>query len=244
MTSRSEQPGLALPTREALIAAAITLAIYYATTAVAMSAFRYAGAFIFGTAPSGVPGHPLFETSLAIGAATAAAYAYSRLREFGWRAFRRPTVPDLGVFAVAAVAVFVLYVVDSIVMRAAHVHDVAPVLRHFSVRDVNPAIVVAGIVSTLVASCIAVPMFEEAMERALLFGGLLSRTTPVIAAVLSAIFFGVIHRHPIGFPLLFVYGLIAAASYAVTRNLFVPIALHFTTNAVVFTLVIISNLSH
>jgi len=136
-----------------------------------------------------------------------------------------------------------LYAVYTILFRAAHVHDVWSSFRGFSVRDPNHATVVISIALTLVGGCITAPLFEEAMSRALLFGGLITRYAPLGAALISAIVFGTLHFDPLAFPLLAAVGLVATASYALTKNLLVSIALHATTNAILLTMLIASSLA-
>ena len=243
MTVSSDTTSLALPERQALIAAVSAQALYWAVSFVVSIVLFYGNQAFVGTVPPHRPGSPIWGISLLCGTGTAAWFARSRLRRLGWRAFRAPTLRDAGVYAGAVVAVAALYSLYEIIIRATGAHDVWSSFRGFSVRDPNQATVVLSNVLTLAGGCITVPLFEEPLFRALTFGGLIPRYGTLGAALISAMIFGAIHFDPLAFPLLTAFALIATASYALTRNLLVSMAVHATTNAVLLTTYIVYSLA-
>ncbi len=232
MTPLAERTPLELPLRAGLISAAVTFAIYYVTAFVVAEALLVGGKMIYGVYPSKAFGHPVLGIAAFAGAGAAAWFAFARLRRLGWRAIRVPTLRDAAIYVAAVAAVIALNAAHILILSATHIHYVPRLLRGFSVLDRDPIVTIIGAVTTLAAGSIGAPLFEEATSRALLFGALIPRCAPFGAAIVSAIVFGAVHLDPIGFPLLFAYALVATASYALTSNLLVPIALHATTNIV------------
>ena len=228
MTSRSGISSLALPQRQALIAAVGAQALYWGVAFVVGVVFVDARRAFGGSIPPHQPGSLAWGIALVCGTGTAAWFAQSRLRRLGWRAFRAPTLRDAGVYAAAVIVVAALYTLYGIILKAIGAHDVGLSFRGFSVRDPNHATVMVSIVLTLGGGCILVPLFEESLFRALLFGGLIHRFGTLGAALISALIFGAIHLDPLGFPLLAAFALVATASYALTRNLLVSMAIHGT----------------
>lgn len=243
LTESPSRPDLAVPLRDGLIAAALSLAIYYGGFYLTALTMLTVAKRAFGVALPMNHGHPVFAISLLVGATAAASFAFSRLRRFGWNAIGRPSRRDVAAFAAAVVAVIILGYAYQVFTRIAHVVPANRFFDHFSVRDPNPIVMMASIVATLVGACVCIPLFEEAMSRALIFGSLLPRLTKWGAAAMSAAIFAAIHRDPIGFPFLFGYGFIATTAYAATRNLTVPIALHLTTNATLIGMAIVTSLA-
>jgi membrane protease YdiL (CAAX protease family) len=232
MTPRAEPSPVALPMREGLITAAIAFAIYYVGGFVVAEVLFVGGKLIYGTYPSRAFGHPVIGIAMLTGAGAAAWFAFTRLHRLGWRAIRFPTLRDAAVYVAAAAVVTALYTLDALALATAHIEDVPPLLRNFAVLDPNPTVTVIGAVTALASGCIAVPFYEEATSRALVFGALIPRCAPFGAAIISALIFSALHFDALGFPLLFAFGLVTTGSYALTRNLLVPIALHATTNVI------------
>lgn len=95
-----------------------------------------------------------------------------------------------------------------------------------------------GAVVALIAVSVAAPVAEELIFRSLCFRLARDRWGAGRAAVLSALFFGIMHWQPWSLFGLVGLGLLLAALYHWTGTLWAPIAAHATHNAVSLTLLI------
>lgn len=87
------------------------------------------------------------------------------------------------------------------------------------------------------------PLAEEVFFRGFFYGGLRSRMPAVAAAVISGLFFGVIHITTGNLAVvaqLTMLGIILALLYERTGSLWPPIAVHLINNALAFTILVTS----
>ena len=87
------------------------------------------------------------------------------------------------------------------------------------------------------------PLAEEVFFRGFFYGGLRSRMPAVAAAVLSGLFFGVIHITTGNLAVvaqLTMLGIILALLYERTGSLWPPIVVHLVNNALAFTILVTS----
>lgn len=91
-----------------------------------------------------------------------------------------------------------------------------------------------GIVMTVVAMVILVPLGEELLYRGVLLPWLRTWSTPLVAVFLSALAFAAGHLHyEAGASIIFVYGLVLGWARLRTGNLRASVALHMLLNATV-----------
>ena len=75
------------------------------------------------------------------------------------------------------------------------------------------------------------PVFEELIFRGIMLDGLLRKTSPLKAILLSSFLFALVHLNPWQFISAMVIGLFAGWVYYRTRNLLYPMLIHVTNNA-------------
>lgn len=75
-----------------------------------------------------------------------------------------------------------------------------------------------------------VPIAEELLFRGIVLGKFRSIMHPALAAVLSALLFGIFHANFIQSTYAFVLGLVLAFAYLYTKNIWTPIAMHCVFN--------------
>jgi membrane protease YdiL (CAAX protease family) len=85
-------------------------------------------------------------------------------------------------------------------------------------------------VSSFLMLVIAAPVLEEIIFRGVMLDGLLRRTTPLKAIVLSSILFGFVHMNPWQFVVGFLVGVFAGWVYLKTKNLVAVIVIHAGIN--------------
>jgi membrane protease YdiL (CAAX protease family) len=85
-------------------------------------------------------------------------------------------------------------------------------------------------VSSFLMLVIAAPVLEEIIFRGVMLDGLLRRTTPLKAIVLSSFLFGLVHMNPWQFVVGFLVGVFAGWVYLKTRNLVAVIVIHAGIN--------------
>ena len=78
--------------------------------------------------------------------------------------------------------------------------------------------------------CVFAPVVEELVYRGLLQGSFAARFDHVVALVMAAAWFAVIHFRPVEYPGLFLFGLVAGAGLLVTGRLGLPIVTHVAFN--------------
>jgi membrane protease YdiL (CAAX protease family) len=79
--------------------------------------------------------------------------------------------------------------------------------------------------------CVFAPVVEELVYRGLLQGSLAARFDQLLALVVAAAWFAVIHFRPVEYPGLFLFGLVAGAGLHLTGRLGMPILAHVAFNA-------------
>ncbi|GIP64460.1 putative membrane peptidase YdiL [Virgibacillus pantothenticus] len=85
----------------------------------------------------------------------------------------------------------------------------------------------------MIIPILAAPILEEIIFRKIIFGGLYKRTNFFIAALLSAVIFGLIHREPQHILVYGTMGLVFAYLYVKTKRIIVPIFAHMAMNGLV-----------
>jgi len=138
----------------------------------------------------------------------------------------------VAVVGLASVAVSVLFGPGLSVGVVAQNLPAAPV------REPAAAAIYAGLAVLLA------PVLEETIFRGFVYPGLRRRLPPVLAMFASALMFSVTH---VGLPLPALVGLTLLAvglafAFERTRNLYVPIGMHITHNALVFALMLLAAL--
>lgn len=83
------------------------------------------------------------------------------------------------------------------------------------------------IITTLIA-----PILEEIIFRKVIFGALYKRTNFIIAGLISALIFGIIHREPSHLLIYATMGFVFAFLYIRSKSLTVPILVHITLNGI------------
>lgn len=89
----------------------------------------------------------------------------------------------------------------------------------------------AWLVVLVVIVVVGAPLVEEMLYRGLLQGALVRRVNDVLAVVLVAAWFAIIHFRPVEYPGLFVIGLVLGTCALVTRRLGMGIVTHAAFNA-------------
>lgn len=84
--------------------------------------------------------------------------------------------------------------------------------------------------SSFLMLVVAAPVLEEIIFRGVMLDGLLRRTTPIKAIVLSSFLFGLVHLNPWQFVVGFLVGVFAGWVYLRTRNLVAVIVIHAAIN--------------
>lgn len=84
----------------------------------------------------------------------------------------------------------------------------------------------------MIVPAIIAPILEEIIFRKIIFGSLYKRTNFFIAAVLSALLFGIIHSEPIHLLIYTSMGFVFAYLYVKTKRIIVPIIVHMTLNTI------------
>jgi uncharacterized protein len=79
---------------------------------------------------------------------------------------------------------------------------------------------------------IVAPILEEVIFRKIIFGSLYKRTNFFIAALLSALIFGIIHGEPEHILIYASMGFVFAFLYVKTKKIIVPIIVHMTLNSI------------
>jgi uncharacterized protein len=88
----------------------------------------------------------------------------------------------------------------------------------------------ASMVLLVLMVCLFAPVVEELVYRGLLQGSLAARFDQVVALVVTAAWFAVIHFRPVEYPGLFLFGLVAGAGLLFTGRLGLPILAHLAFN--------------
>jgi uncharacterized protein len=88
----------------------------------------------------------------------------------------------------------------------------------------------ASMVLLVLMVCLFAPVVEELVFRGLLQGSLAARFDQVVALVVTAAWFAVIHFRAVEYPGLFLFGLVAGAGLIFTGRLGLPILTHLAFN--------------
>lgn len=95
-----------------------------------------------------------------------------------------------------------------------------------------------AVIAVLVIAVLT-PVWEEVLFRGAFLDGLSERLRPTVAIILSAALFAAVHIVPLSFPYLFTLGIALALLRRFHQNLWAPILLHATNNALVVLLALI-----
>lgn len=106
----------------------------------------------------------------------------------------------------------------------------APQLEE-SARDLYESAQGGWLVLLVVMVVIGAPLVEELLYRGLLQGAFVRRVDDVLAVVIVAAWFAVIHFRPVEYPGLFVIGLVLGVCALVTRRLGMSVLAHVAFNA-------------
>jgi membrane protease YdiL (CAAX protease family) len=88
----------------------------------------------------------------------------------------------------------------------------------------------ASMVLLVLMVCLLAPVVEELVYRGLLQGSLAARFDQLLALLVAAAWFTLIHFRPVEYPGLFLFGLVAGAGLMVTGRLGLPIVTHVSFN--------------
>ncbi|WP_096271775.1 CPBP family intramembrane glutamic endopeptidase [Paucisalibacillus globulus] len=83
-----------------------------------------------------------------------------------------------------------------------------------------------------IVPAIIAPVLEEVIFRKIIFGSLYKRTNFFVAALLSALIFGIIHGEPEHILIYASMGFVFAFLYVKTKKILVPIIVHMTLNSI------------
>ncbi|WP_258064506.1 CPBP family intramembrane glutamic endopeptidase [Arthrobacter sp. ZGTC131] len=108
----------------------------------------------------------------------------------------------------------------------------------------DPLADLAGLPASLAVIAVLViavltPVWEEVLFRGAFLDGLSRRLRPSVAIILSAALFAAVHIVPLSFPYLFTFGIALALLRRFHQNLWAPILLHATNNALVVLLALL-----
>ncbi|MBC2257526.1 CPBP family intramembrane glutamic endopeptidase [Listeria booriae] len=84
----------------------------------------------------------------------------------------------------------------------------------------------------IVFTSVLAPILEEIVFRKIIYGGLASRMNIHVAAVISSLFFGLMHMDLAYLLVYFVIGLVLCYMYTKTKRIAVPIAAHMLMNVI------------
>lgn len=93
---------------------------------------------------------------------------------------------------------------------------------------------------TLISVVILAPIFEEMIFRGRLYNIFHHNGSPLSAASLSALAFGVVHLEPVVIIEALIVGVVLSYFYIVRRSIIAPIILHMCNNALAYALVVLS----
>lgn len=93
---------------------------------------------------------------------------------------------------------------------------------------------------TLLSVVVLAPILEELIFRGRYYNVLNRNASPLAAASLSAVAFGLVHMEPIVVIEALLVGVILSFFYLSTRSIFAPIILHMCNNAIAYALVVLS----
>ncbi|MCP4645007.1 MAG: CPBP family intramembrane metalloprotease [bacterium] len=91
-------------------------------------------------------------------------------------------------------------------------------------------------VGMFIVICVMAPLLEEALFRGLILDGLLKRSTPRKAIIVSALLFSIAHLNPAQIPFAFLMGIILGWLFFRTRSLWTVVLAHFTLNSMAIVL--------
>lgn len=146
---------------------------------------------------------------------------------------KKPTSPDAanigGVILWSISGIFIAYVAQIIAaLIEMNVFGIQPGSENTaSIMNVARAAPIFIIIPTIIA-----PILEEILFRKIIFGALYSRSNFFIAAVISAVIFGLIHGEPVHMLVYTTMGLVFAALYVKTKRIIVPIIAHMGMNSI------------
>lgn len=89
----------------------------------------------------------------------------------------------------------------------------------------------AWLIVLVIVVVLAAPLVEEIIYRGFVQGTLRARYADVLALVIAAVWFTVIHLNPVEFPGLFAFAVVLGACFQGTKRLGMPILAHMAFNA-------------
>lgn len=89
----------------------------------------------------------------------------------------------------------------------------------------------ADLYMNVIATCFLIPILEEIIFRGFVMEGMLELDHPILAILISSVYFGGMHGQPIQIGYAFLAGLILGAVYYLTRNIVMPILAHIIFNS-------------
>ncbi len=144
--------------------------------------------------------------------------------------FRRPSWRDVGWIAGGLVASFAL----NVVVLVAQARLGFPVTGSAMNRLLEMSPDAVAVYLFMILGIVLSPLVEEVAVRGILFGALVRKYGPLVAAVVSSIVFAAYHHEPYEFACLFADGMILAFVFVRTRSLLVSYALHAANNSIAF----------
>src|SRR6056297_2183091 len=92
-------------------------------------------------------------------------------------------------------------------------------------------------ISILLMTVVFAPVLEELIVRGIILEGFLRNYSPWTAIILSSLIFGILHFNLVQFVGAFILGMFIGWVYYQTRNLLLPVLIHFTNNLLSYILV-------
>lgn len=173
-------------------------------------------------------------------------------------------IGDFGFLFIYFISMFLTYLAVTLIERLSF-GRVAPI--ECSRRGFNPVTILSGVVLlvaisivltpltevlpddgrsfeegpfTLFSIVVLAPIFEESIFRGRLYNILHHNGSPLTAASLSALAFGIVHLEPVVIVEALVVGVVFSYYYIIKRSIIAPIILHMCNNAMAYALMVLS----
>lgn len=129
----------------------------------------------------------------------------------------------------AILGVFLAYIAQYVaVMIETFVFDIKPGSENTSnIMEIARAAPIFILIPAIIA-----PILEEIIFRKIIFGSIYKRTNFIIAALASALVFGVVHGDPLHMLTYSAMGFVFAFLYVKTKRIIVPIIAHMAMNTI------------
>ncbi len=241
----ADRERVAVPSWDGIAAVVIAIVIGFGALLLGGIAIGVAGGLTTGHAPKFVPGG-LAETALGIVFyAAMAPFAWHQLRRIGRHPFRRLRARDGRALLAGVGALLLVRVGTALQLVLTHqTKHVQAGFEHFSVTSSQPVLTALDTALNVLALVVLGPLVEEIVFRGLLFGALVQRLGVLLAALVSALLFGLMHGDLVLLPALAALGFVNALIYARTGNLTTAVVLHALNNALGAVFLIASSLGY